>query len=191
MILSGVLSFIGAVNRMFHSVVTSYSDYLVKKGLITESEREVQEYGLTAFLVFICNYGILLLLAALTGTIAETVIFLLAYGIPRNIIGGWHARTPFLCSICGIVMWVVVMILYHHLHLPCVLLSVLSIACAATLSFLVSKKDIPQKRKKLGYYLIVILSIAGVVSAIYGLRFSSLILYSILCNILMNIPKLS
>ena len=187
----GVLSFTGAVNRMFHSVVTSYSDYLVKNGLITESEREVQEYGLTAFLVFICNYGILLLLAALTGTIAETVIFLLAYSIPRNIIGGWHAKTPFLCAICGIVMWAVVMIFYHHLHLPKALLFMLSIACSGVLLFLVSKKDITEKRKKLGYYLIVILSIAGVVSAVYGLRFSSLILYSILCNILMNIPILS
>lgn len=174
---------------MFHSVVTSYSDYLVKKGLITESEREVQEYGLTAFLVFICNYGILLLLAALTGTIAETVIFLLAYSIPRNIIGGWHARAPFLCAICGIVMWAVVMILYYHLNLPCVLLSVLSIACAATLSFLVSKKDITEKRKKLGFLIIVVLCITSIVFDIYGLKSSSLILYALLCNTLMNIPR--
>ena len=101
----GVLSFSGAVNRMFHSVVTAYSNYLVRKGIITESEREVQEYGLTAFLVFICNYALLLLLAAFTGTIAETVIFLLSYSILRNIIGGWHADTPLLCMLCGIVMW--------------------------------------------------------------------------------------
>ena len=176
---------------MIHPLARLYSDLLIRYKLSTEEDREIHEYGFTALFLFVCNYGILLLLATLTGTIAETVIFLLAYSIPRNIIGGWHAKTPLLCSICGIVMWAVVMILYHHLNLPCVLLSVLSIACAATLSFLVSKKGIPQKRKKLGYYLIVILSIAGVVSAIYGLRFSRLILYSILCNILMNIPKLS
>ena len=187
----GVLSFTGAVNRMFHSVVTAYSDYLVKKGIITESEREVQEYGLTAFLVFVCNYAILLLLAAFTGTFSETVIFLLAYSILRNIIGGWHAKTPLLCSICGIVMWAVVMILYHHLHLPEALLVVLSIACAATLSFLVSKKNISERRKKLGYLLIVILSVIGVVSAIKGYWFSSLFLYALIANMIMNIPLIN
>ena len=189
MILMGVLSFSGAVNRMFHSVVTAYSDYLVRKGIITESEREVQEYGLSAFLVFVCNYAILLLLAAFTGTISETVIFLLAYSVPRNIIGGWHAKTPLLCSICGIVMWVVVMILYHHLHLPVVLLFVLSIACATALLFLVSKKDITEKRKKLGFLIIVVLCITSIVFAIYSLKSSSLILYALLCNTLMNIPR--
>lgn len=174
---------------MFHSVITAYSDYLVRKGIITESEREVQEYGLSAFLVFVCNYAILLLLAAFTGTISETVIFLLVYSVPRNIIGGWHAKTPLLCAVCGIVMWVVVMIFYHHLHLPKALLLVLSMACSGTLLFLVSKKDITEKRKNFGSLIIVVLCITSIVFAIYGLTSSSLILYALLCNTLMNIPR--
>ena len=176
---------------MIHPLARLYSDLLIRYKLSTEGDREIHEYGFTALFLFVCNYGILLLLATLTGTIAETVIFLLAYSIPRNIIGGWHAKTPLLCSICGIVMWAVVMILYHHLHLPEALLVVLSIACAATLSFLVSKKNISERRKNLGYLLIVILSVIGVVSAIKGYWFSSLFLYALIANMIMNIPLIN
>lgn len=139
---------------MISALARFYTNRLLHEGIISEEDREIHEYGLTAFLVFVCNYGTLLLLSVLTDRLAETIIFLLAYSIPRNIIGGWHARTPLLCSICGIVMWAVVMILYYHLHLPKALLLVLSIACSGILLFLVSKKDIPQKGKNLGIILL-------------------------------------
>lgn len=174
---------------MIHMLAQLYSHFLCNNHIISEEDCEIHEYGFTALIVFVCNYGMLFLLAALTGTMIETVIFLLTYSIPRNIIGGWHAETPLLCSICGIIMWAVVMILYHHLHLPETLLLVLSIACAATLLFLVSKKDITEKRKKLGFLIIVVLCITSIIFALYGLKSSSLILYALLCNTLMNIPK--
>ena len=176
---------------MISALARFYSNRLLHEGIISEEDREIHEYGLTAFLIFVCNYGTLLLLSVLTDRLTETIIFLLAYSIPRNIIGGWHAKTPLLCSICGIVMWAVVMILYHHLHLPEALLVVLSIACAATLSFLVSKKNRSERRKKLGYLLIVILSVIGVVSAIKGYWFSSLFLYALIANMIMNIPLIN
>jgi len=174
---------------MIHALAQLYSHFLCESHIISVEDREIHEYGFTALIVFVFNYGILFLLAALTGTMIETVIFLLAYSVPRNIIGGWHAKTPLLCSICGIVMWAVVMILYHHLHLPKALLLVLSMACSGTLLFLVSKKDITEKREKLGFLIIVVLCITSIVFAMYGLKSSSLILYALLCNTLMNIPR--
>ena len=174
---------------MIHTLTRMYSDLLIKHNLISEGDREIHEYGFTALFLFICNYGILFLLAAFTGTISETVIFLLVYSIPRNIIGGWHAKTPLLCAICGIVIWVVVMIFCHHLHLPKALLLVLSMACSGTLLFMVSKKDITEKRKNFGFLIIVVLCITSIVFTMYGLKSSSLILYALLCNTLMNIPR--
>lgn len=190
MILTGVLSFTGAVNRMIHSIVTAYSNYLVKKGIITESERELQEYGLTAFLVFICNYALLLLLAAFTGTIAETVIFLLSYSILRNIIGGWHADTPLLCMLCGIVMWSIVMLLFHFLHIPKVLLAILTLVSSGTLMHLIHSAEINDKRKHLGTSMLALILFVATLSfmSIIDSSYSYLVLYSLLCNIVMNIP---
>lgn len=174
---------------MIHTLTRMYSDLLIKHNLISEGDREIHEYGFTALFLFICNYGILFLLAALTGTIIETILFLLMYSLPRNIIGGWHAGTPLLCAIFGIVMWAVGIIFYYFLHLPNEIQLVLSIACAGALSFLVCQKDISAKRKKTGYLLIAILCITSIVSSVYGFKFSSLILYALLCNFLMNIPR--
>jgi len=189
MILMGVLSFTGAVNRMFHSVVTAYSDYLVKKGIITESERAVQEYGLTAFLVFVCNYTILLLLAAFTGTFPETVIFLLSYSVLRNIIGGWHARSPLLCTLCGIAMWGIVILLFRYLHIPKMPLAIFTLVSFGTLAYLIQRAEISDKRKRLGLIILALLLFIAALSimSVIDPRYSSLILYSLLCNTIMNI----
>ena len=174
---------------MFHSVVTAYSDYLVKKGIITESEREVQEYGLTAFLVFICNYAILLLLAAFTGTFSETVIFLLAYSILRNIIGGWHARSPLLCTLYGIAMWGIVILLFRYLHIPKIPLAIFTLVSSGTLAYLIQRAEISDKRKRLGLIILALLLFIAVLSimSVIDSSYSYLILYSLLCNIIMNI----
>ena len=172
---------------MISALARFYSNCLLHEGIISEEDREIHEYGLTAFLIFVCNYGALLLLAVLTDRLTETIIFLLAYSIPRNIIGGWHAGTPLLCSFCGIVMWGTVMMLYHGLKIHKSLLIVLLLVSTGTLLYLIHKKDISERRKKLGQASLMLLFAAAIVLLLIDCRYDSLILYATVCNIIMNL----
>ena len=172
---------------MISALARFYSNCLLHEGIISEEDREIHEYGLTAFLIFVCNYGALLLLAVLTDRLTETIIFLLAYSIPRNIIGGWHAGTPLLCSFCGIVMWGTVMMLYHGLKIHKSLLIVLLLVSTGTLLYLIHKKDISDKRKELGQASLMLLFAATVVLLLIDCGYGSLILYATVCNIIMNL----
>lgn len=84
---------------MLKQISAFYANALVTKGIISIEDKEIHEYGLTALLVNLFNYGLWLLLGILSSTLLETVVFLISYTVLRNIIGGWHASTPIRCTI--------------------------------------------------------------------------------------------
>lgn len=174
---------------MIHTLTRMYSDLLIKHNLISEGDREIHEYGFTALFLFICNYGILFLLAALTGTIIETILFLLMYSLPRNIIGGWHARSPLLCTLYGIAMWGIVILLFRYLHIPKMPLAIFTLVSSGTLAYLIRRAEISDKRKRLGLIILALLLFIAALSimSVIDSSYSYLILYSLLCNIIMNI----
>jgi accessory gene regulator B len=175
---------------MISDLARYYSDILVKNSIILEEDREIHEYGLTAFLVLFSNYGIIIFLAASTGTLSKTVVFLLTYGILRSIIGGWHARSPLLCTFCGIMMWSIVMLLVHYLLVPKWIFIVLTLVSFGTLTLLIRKSEISEKRKRFGMIGLALLTIIMLILYSVATSYSYLILYSILCNVVMKFLSL-
>ena len=159
---------------MIHTLTRMYSDLLIKHNLISEGDREIHEYGFTALFLFICNYGIL---------------FLLMYSLPRNIIGGWHARSPLLCTLYGIAMWGIVILLFRYLHIPKMPLAIFTLVSSGTLAYLIRRAEISDKRKRLGLIILALLLFIAALSimSVIDSSYSYLILYSLLCNIIMNI----
>ncbi|MBQ8995867.1 MAG: accessory gene regulator B family protein [Oscillospiraceae bacterium] len=172
---------------MIQSIARMYSLALFERNLISEDDREIHEYGLTALLMNLINYGLWLLLGIASSTLPETVFFLISYTVLRNIIGGWHASTPSKCTFCGILMWFVVIYVYKQLVLSRQLFVWLMVSIFLCLLAIVIKKDLSFERKASG---IICLSCLCVLSFIFEnaslYSYSTLIVLSLLCNIIMN-----
>lgn len=172
---------------MLKQISAFYANALVTEGIISIEDKEIHEYGLTALLVNLFNYGLWLLLGILSSTLLETVVFLISYTVLRNIIGGWHASTPIRCTICGVLMWFTVICIYKQCVLSRQLFIWLMLLSLLCLLAIVIKKDLSSKRKTSG---IICLSFLSVFSFIFEntslYSYSTLIVLSLVCNIIMN-----
>ena len=173
---------------MISKLCKRYTNALVSNGIISKDDKEIHEYGMTALLINMLNYGIWLLLALLSSTVIETLLFLLSYSTLRNIIGGWHASTPLRCTVCGIMMWCVVMLIHKHTTLSTISFYFLLISSVIFLLIIIIRKEIDSKRKCVSVLCVSSLLILAIILNIQAsLYYSSLVLLSLLCNIIMNL----
>ncbi len=172
---------------MLRSIAERYSKLLVEQGVITEDETEAQEYGLTALLVNIGNYGLLLLLGILCNCFIGTVIFLLAYSVLRAFLGGWHASKPWICTLCGIVMWSAVMVCYKWINISVMAQFIIFILLLITTICIIITKALNKKRRTGSLITLACITILFILLVLVHSSYSQLLGYSLMCNILMNL----
>ena len=117
--LGKIIGIEGNTIKMINKLSVLYTNALISHGIISQNEREIHVYGLTALLVNILNYSVFVFLGICFGFVNETILFFLFYVLLRNIIGGRHASNPLSCLLYGIVMWLFMILIYKHVHLSC------------------------------------------------------------------------
>ena len=175
---------------MINKICKLYANTLVSDGIISEDDREIHEYGMTALLINMLNYGLWLAFALLSNTIVETSIFLVSYSILRNIIGGWHASTPIRCTICGAVMWACMISIYKTVVIYDKALLVVTLFFMLCLVYIIKKQDISYARNRAGYFCLFTLTTVTIILICFNKPCATLVLLSFFFNILMNLPCL-
>lgn len=172
---------------MIKKLSNAYADALVSYGIITQDQKDIYTYGFTAFIVNIINYSIFLILGICFNSVIETILFFLFYVSLRNIIGGFHARTPIKCLFYGIMMWAIVIAIYKSIILTQINLLLLTIAFSFNLIFIIRRKTISRKRKQIGIIYLSVLPCIELCIILMNSQYSSIITLSLLCNLLMNL----
>ena len=172
---------------MLRSIAERYSKLLVEQGVITEDNREAQEYGLAALLVNIGNYGLLLLLGAIFNCFIATMLFLFAYSILRAFLGGWHASKPWICTLCGIMMWSAVMACYKWIHISGMAQIIIFILLLIAIICIIITKALSKKRRIGSLITLAGITITFILLVLVHNPYSLLLGYSLMCNILMNL----
>ena len=175
---------------MINKICKLYANTLVADGIISEDDREIHEYGMTALLINMINYGLWLTFAFLSNTIVETGIFLVSYSILRNIIGGWHASTPIRCTLCGAVMWACMISIYKTVAINNNALLVVTLLFMLCLVYIIKKQDISCAQKRAGYFCLFTLTTVTILLICFNKPCAALVLLSFCSNIIMNLPCL-
>ena len=177
----------GKTTDMIESLSRAYARVLVDHGIISEDQKEIYSYGLTALIVNLVNYSVFLALGFIFSLAKETVIFFIFYLPLRNIIGGRHAKTPLACLLYGILMWAFVMIAYIFIPYSTQFQLLFTLLLAVCLLNLLHKKELSSKRKSIGTICLILFLIIALRFIYEDNYYSSLISLSFLCNIFMNL----
>lgn len=79
--------------------------YLLKNGYIQESELPIYKYGLSGFCYSVFQLSIIMVLGIFTGTVLETIAFIIVFVSTRRFLGGYHANTKSKCLLLDVLVW--------------------------------------------------------------------------------------
>lgn len=99
------------MERLAHAI----TDFLLRREVIKKEESEIYVYGYAVILEQLIQVFGFILLAIVSKTIMETILFLLCFHLFRSCFGGYHADTSLLCLLISYGGWMLVMILSKYL----------------------------------------------------------------------------
>ena len=85
-----------------HLFAKRISSFLVSKSFITQQEHHIYSYCFEILLSSIVFWGLIFIVAFLTGTIHPTILYLFGFCVFRRIAGGYHASTHLRCLLLSI-----------------------------------------------------------------------------------------
>ncbi|MCL2564258.1 MAG: accessory gene regulator B family protein [Defluviitaleaceae bacterium] len=86
---------------------------LYKRGVISRDNVEVCAFGFQRFLIFLLNISTYIIIGLVFNMLLESIIFILAYSPVRIFAGGYHAKSPVVCYLLGIPLFLSVLLLQH------------------------------------------------------------------------------
>ena len=172
---------------MINDLACSWSSQLIKRGIINEEDREVQEYGFIALVTSVISYFSILIPALIAHCIFETIIFLLSYIVLRSFLGGWHASKPWICTLCGIMMWSAVMACYKWINISEMAQIIIFILLLIAIICIIITKALSKKRRTGSLITLACITILFILLVLVHSSYSQLLGYSLMCNILMNL----
>ncbi len=110
----------------FSDMVTSL---FIKSSVIQEEDKDLYQYGVEQICNIILNILTTFIIGALYGMIPEILIFMFAYIPLRIYAGGFHAKTPFRCYLCSVVITVIAISVMKFIEIPyfiCIIATVAS-----------------------------------------------------------------
>ena len=84
--------------------VSSFTDFLIGKDIISEDKKEIYEYGFNQLIVYIYNFASFIIIGLIMGMFWQSIAFTVFYMLIRPYAGGYHARTPKMCYIYSLFM---------------------------------------------------------------------------------------
>ncbi len=105
------------------------TEALRAKGVLTEEQAPVFQYGLESLLSSLWSYGSLVLLGAALGQFFDACLWILAYALLRQRAGGYHATTRLRCYVFSLAVGGMCMLLIRWVSpLVCLMLAVAAVA---------------------------------------------------------------
>lgn len=102
---------------MIERISIAIIEYLLKKQVISEDEKEYYRYGVEITISSILNVILILLIGVIFKSITESLVFLILFVPLRQFTGGYHADTYLMCNtlFCG--LYLLVLLLYKSTYL--------------------------------------------------------------------------
>lgn len=97
--------------KIFSLLSNKITDFLYKKEVISQEQKEVYIYGFTVLFLNILDILIILALGILIERYLDTIVFLIVFGITRQYTGGYHAKTVSKCLVVYMLIYLVIMFL--------------------------------------------------------------------------------
>ena len=95
--------------KIFSLLSNKITDFLYKKEVISQEQKEVYIYGFTVLFLNILDILIILALGILIERYLDTIVFLMVFGITRQYTGGYHAKTVSKCLVVYMLIYLVIM----------------------------------------------------------------------------------
>lgn len=154
--------------------------------VIDQDEIDVYSFGVQLLSETVISFAIFLIIAALFGSVAETIVFTAAFALLRQYGGGFHASKFIYCLLisCGIVGGFCFLIRFADLNLKyAVVLSCISLPIIFMLAPVDSKYKPIQKTDETAYkrkliILLVIEMIVAIITAFFSLHYVMCIVLS-------------
>lgn len=115
---------------MLEKLITISTDYLVRKQVIDEDDRDIYEYGFHAIYNNIIDVVSIVIIALLFNMIPQTIVYHISFVPLRNTAGGYHTKTHFRCFIMSTT--ILLMSLYVITRVTSSAISI-GLACLSTL----------------------------------------------------------
>lgn len=97
--------------KIFSLLSNKITDFLYKKEVISQEQKEVYIYGFTVLFLNLLDILIILALGILIERYLDTIVFLMVFGITRQYTGGYHAKTVSKCLVVYVLIYLVIMFL--------------------------------------------------------------------------------
>ena len=97
--------------KIFSLLSNKITDFLYKKEVIFQEQKEVYIYGFTVLFLNILDILIILALGILIERYLDTIVFLMVFGITRQYTGGYHAKTVSKCLVVYMLIYLAIMFL--------------------------------------------------------------------------------
>lgn len=97
--------------KIFSLLSNKITDFLYKKEVISQEQKEVYIYGFTVLFLNILDILIILTLGILIERYLDTIVFLMVFGITRQYTGGYHAKTVSKCLVVYMLIYLAIMFL--------------------------------------------------------------------------------
>ena len=89
---------------MFKKTACKITQRLCEKGIISESDFDLYEYGFNMGITVLLNLISTIVIGVIVGKVFESIAFLVFYIPLRSYVGGYHASTPRRCYFISIVI---------------------------------------------------------------------------------------
>ncbi len=84
---------------MYNRIAKHIVCFLEHHKVVDENKSEICTYGLEIMIAYICYFGVLLLLATITNTFIESLLFFTSFVFLRRYAGGFHASSYRKCHL--------------------------------------------------------------------------------------------
>ena len=98
---------------MYKHLAESLATLLAANKIIDIDQQENYSYGLELFLFKFTLYAIILIISLITNSVWISLIFTFSYMLLRQHTGGFHCKSAEACMVTSILIYLLMLILYH------------------------------------------------------------------------------
>ena len=185
---------------MFSTISRKITQILISCGCIPKEDAKIYSYGFRQLFMMLLNIGITLIIGIMLNELWQSIVFSLGYIPIRSFAGGYHAKTPHMCTIFSSLMILIVLLIIKFVTLSNLLVLLMWIVSS---SIILAFSPVQDNHKPLDeiervvYHnktiiLLILDSIGIIVSMVFSLRsISYCLVLSLFClSIMLILGKL-
>lgn len=124
---------------MYQAVAKKIVNFLVRKEIIKEEEKEIYTYGYEVVIAQSVYILLMIVIACVCSSLIETILFFIGFYVYRSVAGGYHAKTYLKCHMIFALNQILFTIMLHSflddrryvfILLTCVAVITITLICA-------------------------------------------------------------